>query len=84
MNVCNENSSTPSRAGYDRLTCPAQPGHGGKRRDSPKGRVSSVITKFIQGIDHEPSYLNETHHSNITLGTLELLGAAMKCFAMDG
>ena len=76
--------STPSRAGHDRLTCPAQPGHGGKRRDSPEGRVSSVRTKIIQGIDHEPNYLIETQHSNITLGTLEWLGAAMKCLALDG
>ena len=76
--------STPSRAGHDRLTCPAQPGHGGKRRDSPEGRVSSVMTKFIQGIDHEPTYLNETQQSNITLGTLEWLGAPMKCLAKDG
>ena len=29
----------------DRFTCPAQPGHGGKRRDSPKGRVSSAKMK---------------------------------------
>ena len=28
--------------GRDRLTCPAQPGHGGKRRDSPEERVSSA------------------------------------------
>ena len=28
--------------GSDRLTCTAQPGHGGKRRDSPEERVSSA------------------------------------------
>ena len=72
-----------SRAGHDRLTCPAQPGHGGKRRDSPEGRVSSVKTKLIPGIDHERSDLKETKYSYITLWTLEWLGAAMKCLALD-
>ena len=81
--LCECSPHLPSRAGHDRLTSPLTC-HGGKRRDSPEGRVSSVITKFIQGIDHEPNYLIETQHSNITLGTLEWLGAAMKCLALDG
>ena len=65
--------------GGNRLTCPAQPGHGGKRRDSSKGRVSSAITKLMQMIDHEPSDLNETQYSDITFGTLDCLWA---CLAM--
>ena len=67
---CNDNFSTPSRAGHDRLTCPAQPGHGGKRRDSPEGRISSAITDLIQGIDHEPTNLNETQHSQHYIGNI--------------
>ena len=63
--------------GSDRLTCPAQPVHGGKRRDSPEGRVSSVITKLMQVIDHEPRNLIETQDSYITLGTLDWLGACL-------
>ena len=42
------------------LTCTAQPGHGGKRSDSPEGRVPSAITEILQVIDHEPTNLNET------------------------
>ena len=61
--------------GSDRLTCTAQPGHGGKRRDSSEERVSSAITELIQVIDHKPNYLIETQYSNITFGTLEWLGA---------
>ena len=49
----------------DRLTCPAQPGHGGKRSGSPEGRVTSAKTEPMQVIDHEPNYLNETQY-NIT------------------
>ena len=45
---------------HDRLTCTAQPGHGGKRSDSPEGRVPSAITEILQVIDHEPTNLNET------------------------
>ncbi len=62
--------------GSDRLTCTAQPGHGGKRRDSPEERVSSVITNLMQVIDHKPSYLIETQYYDITFGILEWLGAA--------
>ena len=61
--------------GSDRLTCTAQPGHGGKRRDSPEERVSSAITDLMQVIDHKPNNLIETQYSNITFGTLEWLGA---------
>ena len=70
---------TENRRKGNRLMCPAQPGHGGKRRDSPEGRVSSAITKLMQMIDHEPSNLNETQYSYITFGTLDCLGA---CLAM--
>ena len=66
--------------GGNRLTCPAQPGHGGKRRDSSKGRVSSAITKLMQMIDHEPSDLNETQYSDITFGTLDCLWACEGSF----
>ena len=64
--------------GSDRLTCTAQRStvHGGKRRDSSEERVSSAITEFIQVIDHKPKYLIETQYYDITLGTLEWLGAA--------
>ena len=65
--------------GSDRLTCPAQPGHGGKRRDSPEERVSSAITDLMQMIDHKPNNQIETQYFDITFGTLEWLGAAMKC-----
>ena len=58
----------------DRLTCTAQPGHGGKRRDSPEERVSSAITDLNQVIDHKSNYLIETQYSDITFGTLEWLG----------
>ena len=75
--LCECSPHLPSRAGHDRLTCPAQPGHGGKRRDSPEGRVSSVITKLMQVIDHEPRNLIETQYSYITLGTLDWLGACL-------
>ena len=33
--------------GSDRLTCPAQPGHGVKRRDSSEERVSSAIFQLL-------------------------------------
>ena len=62
--------------GSDRLTCPAQPGHGGKRRDSPEERVSSAITDLMQVIDHNPDNQIETQYYDITFGTLEWLGAA--------
>ena len=62
--------------GSDRLTCTAQPGHGGKRRDSPEERVSSAITDLMQVIDHKPNNLIETQYYDITFGTLEWLGAA--------
>ena len=61
--------------GSDRLTCTAQPGHGGKRRDSPEERVSSAIIDLMQVIDHKPNNLIETQYSKITFGTLEWLGA---------
>ena len=61
--------------GSDRLTCTAQPGHGGKRRDSPEERVSSAITNLMQVIDHKPSYLIETQYYDITFGTLQWLVA---------
>ena len=61
--------------GSDRLTCPAQPGHGGKRRDSPEERVSSAIIKSLQVIDHKPNNLIETQYFDIKFGTLEWLGA---------
>ena len=70
--------------GGNRLTCPAQPGHGGKRRDSSKGRVSSATTEFIQVIDHIPNYLIETQYSDITFGTLEWLGATSTLAASYG
>ena len=59
--------------GSDRLTCTAQPGHGGKRSGSPEGRVTSAKTEPMQVIDHEPNYLNEIQY-NITQGTREWLG----------
>ena len=62
--------------GSDRLTCTAQPGHGGKRRDSPEERVSSAITDLMQVIDHKPNNQIETQYYDITFGTLEWLGAA--------
>ena len=62
--------------GSDWLTCTAQPGHGGKRRDSPEERVSSAITDLMQVIDHKPNNLIETQYYDITFGTLEWLGAA--------
>ena len=62
--------------GSARLTCPAQPGHGGKRRDSPEERVSSAITDLMQVIDHNPDNQIETQYYDITFGTLEWLGAA--------
>ena len=62
----------------DRLTCTAQPGHGGKRRDSPEERVSSAITDLNQVIDHKSNYLIETQYSDITFGTLEWLGATSR------
>ena len=65
-----------SRKGRDRLTCTAQPGHGGKRRDSPKERVSSAITEFMHVIDHKQNDLNEIKDSDITFETLEWLGAS--------
>ena len=61
--------------GSDRLTCTAQPGHGGKRRDSPEERVSSAIIDLMQVIDHKPNNLIETQYSKITFGTLEWLWA---------
>ena len=61
--------------GSDRLTCTAQPGHGGKRRDSSEERVSSAIIELMHLIDHKPNYLIETQYSDITFGTLEWLGA---------
>ena len=69
--------------GSSRLTCTAQPGHGGKRRDSSEERVSSAIIEFMHEIDHKPNNLNETQYFDIKFGTLEWLGAAMKCLAMD-
>ena len=66
------------RGGYSkgshRLTCTAQPGHGGKRRDSPEERVSSAITDLMQMIDHKPNNQIETQYSDIIFGTLEWLG----------
>ena len=56
--------------------CTAQPGHGGKRRDSPKERVSSAITEFMHVIDHKPNDLNEIKDSDITFETFEWLGAS--------
>ena len=70
--------------GSDRLTCTAQPGHGGKRRDSSEERVSSATTEFIQVIDHKPNYLIETQYSDITFGTLEWLGATSTLAASYG
>ena len=61
--------------GSDILTCPAQPGHGGKRRDSSEERVSSAIIEFMQEIDHKPKNLNETQYSDIRFGPLEWHGA---------
>ena len=62
--------------GRNRLTCPAQPGHGGKRRDSRKERVSSAITKLMHVIDHNPNDLIEIKYFDITFETLEWLGAS--------
>ena len=69
-----EDTGGYSKGSY-RLTCTAQPGHGGKRRDSPEERVSSAIIELMHLIDHKPKYLIETQYSDITFGTLEWLGA---------
>ena len=45
--------------GSDRLTCTAQPGHGGKRSESPKGGLTSAVTELMQAIDHDQSNLIE-------------------------
>ena len=45
--------------GEDRLTCPAQPGHGGKRSDSPERGITSAVTKLTQAIDHNRNNLIE-------------------------
>ena len=43
----------------DRLTCPAQPGHGGKRSDSPERGITSAVTELTQAIDHNRNNLIE-------------------------
>ena len=68
-----EDTGGYSKGSY-RLTCTAQPGHGGKRRDSPEEGVSSAITDLMQVIDHKPNNQIETQYSDIIFGTLEWLG----------
>ena len=62
-----------SKGSY-RLTCTAQPVHGGKRRDSPEEGVPSAIINLMQVIDHKPNNQIETQYSDIIFGTLEWLG----------
>ena len=49
----------PSVLLCDRLTCPAQPGHGGKRSDSPERGITSAVTELTQAIDHNRNNLIE-------------------------
>ena len=49
--------------GEDRLTCLAQPDHGGMRSDSPRGGITTAGTELMWLIDPKPSNQKETQYS---------------------
>ena len=49
--------------GRDRLTCSAQPDHGGMRSDSPRGGITTAGTELMWLIDPKPSNQKETQYS---------------------
>ena len=49
--------------GEDRLTCSAQPDHGGMRSDSPRGGITTAGTELMWLIDPKPTNQKETQYS---------------------
>ena len=49
--------------GRDRLTCSAQPDHGGMRSDSPRGGITTAGTELMWLIDPKPTNQKETQYS---------------------
>ena len=58
--------------GRDQLTCPAQPGHGGRRSGSPERRVTSAVTELMWLIDNKPKNLNQIQYQNPVSWDMEL------------